>query len=56
MSRERARQQVKRATIEAVIIRADGRRENLGIVGEYRSGIGFKIIQILKDVVRRLAP
>ena len=51
-----AKQRVKRVTLEAVIIRADGRREELGVIGEYRAGPMHAVARFVKDLLRRLAP
>jgi hypothetical protein len=56
MSEARAYPKVKSATIEAVIIRADGRREPLGIIGEYRAGPMHAVARFLKDLIRRIVP
>lgn len=56
MTEHFAKQRIKRATLEAVIIRADGSREDLGVIGEYRAGPMHAVARFLKDMLRRLAP
>lgn len=38
MSESAAKQELKRLSIEAVVIRADGTREDLGVVSEWNKG------------------
>lgn len=56
MTESKASQQVKSARIEATIIRADGRREHLGVIGEYRAGPAYAVARFFKDLIRRLTP
>lgn len=56
MNNERASQQVKRATVEATIIRADGRIEKLGVVGVYEAGWLNACARFISDLLRRIAP
>lgn len=38
MSEATAKQELKRLSIEAVVIRADGTREDLGVISEWNKG------------------
>lgn len=47
---------VKSATLEATIIRADGRVENLGVIGRYERGLAGRLSDMFQDFLRRLTP
>lgn len=47
-------QHVRFATVEAVIIRADGRREDVGIIAEYRGGKVAAAMRVVSTALRRL--
>jgi hypothetical protein len=49
-----SKSKVKRATLEAVIIRADGTRESLGVVSYYHRNPIYRLAFVVRLVFRRL--
>jgi hypothetical protein len=48
-----AKSKIQQVTIEAVVIRADGTREDLGVIASYKKPLRKRITLYIKDILNR---